>query len=430
MSIGFTFTGKVKKPEALVASAKKLAEERRYGLSSWDPMKENALNISLCPLGGLIQMSWRKEGGLFGQWAVEGCCYSTPAGPGLHKAAVEALDGLGIQKLAVEDETEYFQHRDFDRMLREHFHPWLKTLVEMSCQKISEGDCAQMCLCWDLDSYMPEDVPGTVVTPVGRFSAQRLREIAETQGVEAMAERLFLWYHPGKRDALYDRQVALNLLWELCYFAPSSRHEEDASMNKTICDNLEMAAKLDPSLPLPRKAYKEVCELAGRQPALPDGPELEAEFEPGYRKGLVTYSIGPLRLTIPGLYRYEREQWEGGKGCDMWCDETSLSPIWRVNGYKMNSGAAAFTPVLADDNDLTEHEIKGGAIRYGWRECDEGGQTVYQVRAEVITGPSLFVITVTHLEAEDRPGIVELMEKIFAQTQDIEKQTIQAIKEE
>ena len=71
----------------------------------------------------------------------------------------------------------------------------------------------------------------------------------------------------------------------------------------------------------------------------------------------------------------------------MWCDETSLSPIWRVNGYKMNSGAAAFTPVLADDNDLTEHEIKGGAIRYGWRECDEGGQTVYQVRAEVITGP-------------------------------------------
>ena len=126
MSIGFTFTGKVKKPEALVASAKKLAEERRYGLSSWDPMKENALNISLCPLGGLIQMSWRKEGGLFGQWAVEGCCYSTPAGPGLHKAAVEALDALPIQKLSVADETEYYQHRDFDRMLREHFYPWLR----------------------------------------------------------------------------------------------------------------------------------------------------------------------------------------------------------------------------------------------------------------------------------------------------------------
>ena len=52
----------------------------------------------------------------------------------------------------------------------------------------------------------------------------------------------------------------------------------------------------------------------------------------------------------------------------------------------------------------------------------------FQVRAEVITGPSLFVITVTYLEAEERPSIVELMEKITVQTQDVEKQTIQADK--
>lgn len=426
MSIGFTFTGTVKKPETLIQTAKKLAEERYYGLSSWDPMKENALNISLCPLGGLLQMSWKKEGGLFGRWTVEGCCYSTPAGPGLHKAAVELLDGLGLQKLTVEDETEYFQHRDFDRMLREHFHPWLKTLVEMSCQKISEGDCAQMCLCWDLDSYMPEDVPGTVVTPVGRFSAQRLREIAETQGVEAMAERFFLWYHPGKRDALYDRQVALNLLWELCYFAPSSRHEEDASMNKTICDNLEMAAKLDPSLPLPRKAYEEVCQLAGRQPALPDGPELEEEFEPGYRKGLVTYSVGALRLTLPGLYRYEREQWDKDSGCDKWFDETSQSPIWRINGYRLRQESAAFTPVLENDNDLTEWEIKDGAVRCGWRELEEDGTALWQVRSEVITGLFLFVITITYLEPEDQAEIMELVKKITVQAQSPVKQTFQA----
>ena len=64
-------------------------------------------------------------------------------------------------------------------------------------------------------SYMPENVPGTVVTPVGRLSARWMRETVENQGIEALAERFFLWYHPGKRDALYDRQVALNLLWEL-----------------------------------------------------------------------------------------------------------------------------------------------------------------------------------------------------------------------
>lgn len=423
MSIGFTFTGKIKKPEILIQTAKRLAEERHYGLSSWDPMKENALHISLCPLDGKLRMAWKKEGGLFALWTVEGSCCSTPAGPGLHKAAVELLDALGLQMLAVEDEAEYFQYRDFDRMLRDHFHPWLKTLVELCAQKVSEGTYSQMCMCWDLDSYMPEDVPGTVVTPVGRFSAQWLKNILEQQGVEALAERFFLWYHPGRRDALYDRTVALNLLWEHCCFAPSSRHEEDASINESICRNLEMAAQLAPSLPLPRKAYAEICKLAHRPPVLLNGPELELEFEPGYRKGLVTYSIGPLRLTIPGCYRYEREQWDSSSGCDKWSDESSLSPIWRVNGYRVRGEKAAFTPVLNHDNDLTEFEIRDGAVRYGWRELEEDS---WQVRAEVITGPSLFVITVTYLEPEDRANIVELIKKITVATRDAEKQTVQA----
>ena len=421
MSIGFTFTGRVKKPETLLVAAQRLAEEQGYGLYQ----REDGLSISLCPLDGQVHMTWKKGGGLLSQWEVEGECVSTPAGPGLHKAAVEALDALPIQKLSVADETEYYQHRDFDRMLREHFYPWLKTIADVLTGQFSE-DHTNVCMCWDLDAYMPEDVPGTVVTPVGRFSGRWMRETVENQGIEALAERFFLWYHPGKRDALYNRQVALNLLWEHCYYAPSSRSQEDASNNEIVCKNLEMAAVLDRNVPLPRRAYEEICQLARRAPALPDGPALAEEFEPGYRKGLVTYSIGPLRLTLPGLYRYQREQWEEGKGCDKWWDETGLSPIWRVNGYRMNQGEASFTPVFQGDNDLTQFEIKGGAVQYGWRALEEDGQPIYQVRAEVITGPTLFVITVTYLEPEDRPGIVELVKKITVQTQDVEKQTMQA----
>lgn len=423
MSIGFTFTGRVKKPETLLVAAQRLAEERSYGVYQ----REDGLSLSLCPLDGRVYMTWKKEGGLLGQWTVEGECVSTPAGPGLHKAAVEALDALPIQKLHVEDETEYFQHRDFDRMLREHFHPWLKTMVDMLTGQFGE-DHTNVCMCWDLDAYMPEDVPGTVVTPVGRFSAKWMRETVENQGIETLAERFFLWYHPGKRDALYNRQVALNLLWEHCYYAPSSRSREDASNNEIVCKNLEMASMLDRNIPLPRKAYEEICQLARRAPALPDGPDLEEEFEPGYRKGLVTCPMGPLRLTLPGLYCHEREQWENGNGCEKWCDETGLSPIWRVNGYRMNQGDAAFTPVFDGDNDLTRFEIKDGAVQYGWRALEEDGQSIYQVRAEVVTGPFLFVITVTYLEPEDRPGIEELIRKITVQTQSVEKQTIQADK--
>ena len=46
---------------------------------------------------------------------------------------------------------------------------------------------------------------------------------------------------------------------ERCYFAPSARSEEDACINAAILDDLERAAKMDPSLPLPRGSYEEVC---------------------------------------------------------------------------------------------------------------------------------------------------------------------------
>ena len=48
MSIGFTFTGRVKKPETLLVAAQKLAEERGYGVCQ----REDGLSLSLCPLDG------------------------------------------------------------------------------------------------------------------------------------------------------------------------------------------------------------------------------------------------------------------------------------------------------------------------------------------------------------------------------------------
>ncbi len=377
-----------------------------------------------CPLGGDLYVNWSTENDR--QYEVEGRCCSTPAGPGLHQAAVEALDTLGIQNLAVEDETGYYDHRNFARMCREHFYPWLTTIVDV-CRR-RKDELNHMCVCWDTEQYMPEDIPGTVITPMGRFPLEWLKSTLEREGPEALAARLLLWVHPGEWDALFHRNLALNQLWKHCYFAPSTRSGEDASLNNAICANLELAAQLDPALPLPRSTYAEVCALAGREPVLPDGSELELAFEPGYRKGLVTHAIGPLRLTLPGIYQFEWEEWDENSGCHKWWDDASDSPAWRVNGYQRKNGSAAFTPMFQNDNDLTEFAIRDGAVRYGWRALEEDGQPCYQVRAEVITGPSLFVITVSHRRPEERLGIVALMRKITVNTQDVENDTVQVRK--
>ena len=115
MSIGLSFTGKIDSPKALLEAASILAEEQKYRLG----VGETGLKVVMCPLGGELNILWRPEEDPAGPWLVRGSCVSTPAGAGLHRAAVELLDSLPVQALAVEDETGFCQHRDFQRMKEE-----------------------------------------------------------------------------------------------------------------------------------------------------------------------------------------------------------------------------------------------------------------------------------------------------------------------
>lgn len=423
MSIGLSFTGKIDRPEALLEAAKILAAEQNYRLTAG----ESGLKVVMCPLGGEVGFLWRPEGDPAGPWLVRGGCMSTPAGAGLHRAAVELLDNLPIHALTVEDETGFYRHRDFQRMKEEHFYPWLRTLVDVCRQESGKG-ASGMQLCWDLEQYAPEDIPDTVVTPMGRFRLAELAALAEEGGIEALADRFFLW-NGRTRDARFYRNRAINALWEKCYFAPSARSWEDEAVNASILEDLERAAKLDPSLPLPREAYEEVCALAQRDPALPAGPELAGEFAPGYRKDLVTHSLGALRLTLPGIFLYEWERWENGSGAHLWSDASSDSPVWRVSSYRMREGEARFTDHLDTLNGVEGRELKGGALRWGWREIYEKAERLYQAQCEVISGPSLFLITATCTDPGDLGQVAELIGRVAVVQNRAREETVQAKKE-
>ncbi len=422
MSIGLTFTGKIDSPQALLEAAKALAQERDYRLGAG----ETGLKVVLCPLGGEVDILWRPEGDLAGPWLVRGSCVSTPAGAGLHRAAVELLDRLPIRALTVEDETGFFQHRGFQRMKEEHFYPWLRTLVEVCCREQGKG-ASGMQLCWDLEQYAPEDIPDTVVTPMGRFRLGELADLVEQEGIQALAGRFFLW--DGRvRDARFYRNRAINALWERCYFAPSCRSAEDAAVNSAILDDLERAAQMSPSLPLPRAAYEEVCALAGREPALPQGPELQEEFSPGYRKGLVTHAVGALRLVLPGIYRYDWEPWETGGGAHRWSDASSDSPVWRVSAYRAREGEAQFSGRLDALHGVEGRALKGGALRWGWRDVREDGQTLYLAECEAIAGPCLYFLTAACTDPSQLGPAAELIDRIQVVSTAARKETVQAQK--
>ena len=414
MSIGLRFTGRTETPEKLMDAVKAAKYHAAVGTGG--------ARVVLCPLGGVINFYWKQaEDG----WQVWGECVSTPAGAGFHRAAVELVDQLPLQELTVEDETGFYRHRDFQRMKEDHFYPWLKTLVDV-CRQEDAATVSGIQLCWDLEQYAPKSIPGTAVTPVGRFRLGELVQIVEEGGITALADRFFLW--DGRtQDARFYRNRAVNSLWEQCFFAPSSRSEEDAAVNASILNDLEQAFKMDPALPLPRRAYLEVCALEGRPPALPDGPELEGEFQPGYRKELITHSLGPLRLTLPGLCRRGWERWETGGGAHLWSDGSG-GPVWRVSAYRMREGDARFTNNLDTLNGVEGRKLRGGALRWGWRDVRENGQLLYQVQCEVITGPSLFLITVACASPADLGQVAELIGRVQVVSASARKETVQAKK--
>ena len=422
MSIGLSFTGQIESPPALAEAAQILADQRGYRMV----VAESGLRIALCALNGELTIYWGPPQTPEGPWPARGGCVSTPAGAGLHRAAVELLDNLPIRALTVEDETGFFRHRDFQRMKEEHFYPWLRTLVDV-CKRESGKGVSGMSLCWDLEQYAPEDVPDTVVTPMGRFRLSELADMEERGGIEALAGRFFLW-NGRTQDARFYRNRAINALWERCCFAPSTRSLEDTAINNSILDDLERAAKLDPRLPLPRSAYEEVCALAGRQPALPEGPALEEEFSPGYRKGMVTHALGALRLTLPGVYLYEWERWEKGGGAHLWSDTASDSPVWRVSAYRTREGEARFTDNLNTLNGLESRSLKGGALRWGWRDIREEGRTLYLAECEVIAGPALYLVTVTCADPSHLGMVAGLINQIQVVSTAARRETVQARK--
>lgn len=410
MSIGFEYSGRVRKKEELVKAVRELAAEGGQDILE----NENGLWISFCPMGG-ITLSWERENGLLGQWAVTGECCSTPAGPGFHKAAVEFIETLGrgpLRNLAVTDETEYYEHRDFERMKEEHFYRWLKMLVNLCQERLNDGENGSLCLCWNLDQYQPEEISGSVITPMGRFNSLSMVKAVESLGIRWLADRFFVWNNPEK-DAGYYRNCALNQLWESCMFAPSARSQQDAACNSRILESLEHAFQMDSRLPLPMEAYRLLCALDGRTPVIPDTvQELETQYPVGFRRGNVTYGFGVLRLTLPGSYLYEWEALENGRGCDLWWEGSSEGPVWRVNGFRLQEGNASLDGDFDDLKDREDLFMENGQARWGWREETEEDGTCYQVFCKAVSGPSLFIITVTYSDEKQRLSIYKLLRKL------------------
>lgn len=251
MGLGFNIRTRIRNIKTFKRTVEKLAAESGYHAEH----DESATRVRFCKLGDLF-LNYQYEGkeNTDDIVSVTGECQTNLLGPGFHKAAIAFIDRLQQAtdtRFEVEDETEYYTERDFEAMKKKHFHKWLAKLFEIIQEQEDKGSTS-LSICWDFNKYYPQSDSGIVISPLGSFRLSEVIRRIREEGIESFADDFFIWNNP-ERDARFHRGLALNAMWEDCYFMPSERSEEDARINGYIISELETAASLDPSLPFPKR---------------------------------------------------------------------------------------------------------------------------------------------------------------------------------
>lgn len=395
MGLGFTIHTKIKDIEKFQQAVESQAVESGYNAEH----DESSSTVSFCRLGDLfLNYQHEGEGNTDNVISVNGDCQTNMLGPGFHKAAIEFIDRLQQAtgtRFEVEDETDYYTERDFEAMKKKHFHKWLAKLFEIIQEQEDKGS-KSLLFCWDLNKYYPQSDSGIVISPLGSFRLSEVIRRIQEEGIESFADDFFIWNNP-ERDARFHRGLALNAMWEDCYFMPSERSEEDARINGYIISELETAASLDPSLPFPKKEYEELCRLHGCTPVPTDGiPTYETEFTIGYRRGIVNHKVGRIRFSLPGSYLEDTDE-----GTLVYYD--AAADNWhtvRCTGYSTN-GEPDFLDV--EEEMIEEREFDGGKYRLydmgtGQDSEDEEPYPVYSCHALCSNQYTLFTLCASRLE--------------------------------
>ena len=385
MSIGFRLTTKCKS----VSSFQKLLDVVAARHAASVNHTEDYSELSVCRLGNIFFNYEQEEDDI----AVIGDCQTNLLGAGFHKAAIDIVDELvelRDSSTEVEDDTEYYEHRDFERMRSEHFYHWLNAIVEL-CRERMKENCSMSAICWDCNKYMPREIEGTVVSPFGRICPEHFIERIKDEGIERLASEFFMWNNE-ERDALFYRNTALSALWEDCYFMPSARSEEDMEINSFIIENLEKAAAMDTSLAFPKEDYLLLCRLAEKEPvdvsALPD---FISEFPIGYRKDKVTYTLGNLKFDLPGNYLYFEEDDSRG----YYDGEDENWHVVRMLAYSMPDDEADY--LEDDENVLIEEKFfENGKCRlYDLGGEEEEDNDEYVCQCQIITEHQFTLFTLS-----------------------------------
>lgn len=386
MGLDLTFKGRLKRKiwgnklsqERLERILQCLAEKFEYGFARDD---EDFL-VEFCPTG-VLNMNL-VEG------KIKGHARTSVAGPGFHKAVVDFLDVMATRlelDLLVEDDTSYWDHRDFDDLRAQH-HSWLKAVTEY----VRSAEQTNYLISWPIGSWRPFSAKN-VATPMGDLTFEELDKLLGLyDGIEEFASEYFIWYNPD-RDALFHRGAALYLMWNDFHWV-ETRMEDEVEMASRILYHLGQARKLDSHIALPLFAWKEVSVLSGLECLRIEGPDFKYPFPIGYRRRDVIISLpGEWQVKLPGSFRSDEED-EGFVYWDV--DRNFRLTAYRGAGEEFVNSLAR--PDMPGEKSI-DHEAPGLRFKAKYYLCGDNDEPEYWIlRGQILGQDKMCIVTITWLD--------------------------------
>lgn len=322
---------------------------------------------------------------------------TNPVGPGFHAFVCDTVDAVGaelkVKWSGVEDETGFFDHRDFAR-LRQVMTNWLRHLATFCVEQMSDG--APLALSMPIGPR-PELQPGMVAMPMGPRPSGWLRSVAAKQ---SDGNEFFAWWDQGW--GVPDRVRWLHAaLWNVTSFE-EPQNQEEANLQQLV---LRHAAALvtDGADLGPMSA-----DLADLSRA--EGGTYECHFANhagggaiGYRRLPATHLISHgWSITLPGHFAVIVED-------DTWIAYDNDRTV-RFSSYKIRSDDTPERLLnslsIPDGFEALPLETRNGAVhRVSFGRAKPEDDCDWVVRCEVVNLPNLGCLTVAVVDRYHSWGI-------------------------
>lgn len=243
------------------------------------------VEILVCPQGKIVVSEDKKDLILSAN--------TRHGGPGFHAFVVDLFKDVeeeipGDYELI--DDMEYDKDEDFHRLV----HAYENELDYVRHLILEEPGFKNKNYMFDETYYLPRTENSKVLTATGEMDEDEFRK----KNLHDLMDSFYVW-NDWDRDARFFRNAALTLLAKESYGEFSKMNDQTEKTAEEICDDLEIAFRMDPTLPLPLKAYRELIQLLNREDKLEGAIEMDREAVQ-YRTREVYHIFEDVRVVAPG----------------------------------------------------------------------------------------------------------------------------------